>query len=79
MIKALIDRFWHAPRRRLDLAILWPSCIKHAPDLNRAKAAFAVHAFNDPAWLALGDKELFLFIDNLKGGEPDDQQKAPGT
>ncbi len=58
--------FWgwfHARCRRLDLAILWPACKEHAPTLAHAKAAFAYHAFNDPAWLALGEKEVFRFID----------------
>jgi hypothetical protein len=51
--------------RRFDLEILWPECKAHAPDLDHAKAAFAVHAFNDPAWLELGD-ELMTAIDELR-------------
>jgi len=56
---------WHAHQRRIDLAILWPSCRAEAPNLDVAKAAFAVHAFHDRAWLALGDK-LYETIDGLK-------------
>lgn len=30
--------------------------------------AWAEHAFNDPAWLALGDDELVRRIESLPGG-----------
>ena len=63
---ALILAWWRARMRRIDLAILWPTCVEQAPDLDRAKAAFAVHAYNDPAWLALGEEELFRAIDQLR-------------
>jgi len=55
---------WRARHRRLDLMILWPACKQNEPDLDHAKAAFAMHAFRDLAWLELGD-ELFPFIDRL--------------
>jgi hypothetical protein len=64
-IVGLILRWWRARMRRFDLEILWPECKAHAPDLDHAKAAFAVHAFNDPAWLELGD-ELMTAIDELR-------------
>jgi hypothetical protein len=60
----LIVAWWHARQRRIDLDILWPICRREANDLDHAKAAFAVHAYHDPAWLELGD-ELFPFIDRL--------------
>ena len=60
-----IDRFIHAPRRKIDLDILWPVCREQAPDLDHAKAAFAVHAFNDRAWTVLGDDEIERIIDGL--------------
>jgi hypothetical protein len=60
----LIVGWWHARQRRIDLDILWPICRREANDLDHAKAAFAVHAYHDPAWLELGD-ELFPFIDSL--------------
>jgi hypothetical protein len=60
----LIVAWWHARQRRIDLDILWPICRREANDLDHAKAAFAVHAYHNPAWLELGD-ELFPFIDRL--------------
>jgi hypothetical protein len=33
--------------------------------LDHAKAAFAVHAFNDPAWVSLGQAGLMQRIDEL--------------
>jgi hypothetical protein len=57
---------WRARLRRLDLEILWPTCKREAPDLDHAKAAFAYHAFHDPAWLCLGDEMIVAVIDNLK-------------
>jgi hypothetical protein len=64
MIRWLIRR-WHARQRTIDLDILWPSCKNLAPDLDHAKAAFAVHAYHDPAWLELGEDAIYDFIDGL--------------
>jgi hypothetical protein len=61
----LILTWWHARMRRIDLEILWPTCKTQARDLDHAKAVFAVHAFHDPAWLALGEDDLIAFIDRL--------------
>lgn len=47
------------------MQILWPRCKEQAPDLDHAKAAFAVHAFNDQAWLVLGHDSIVKFIDEL--------------
>jgi len=47
------------------MVILWPICRREANDLDHAKAAFAVHAFNDPAWLELGEDAMLDFIDGL--------------
>ena len=60
----LILSWWHARLRRIDMEILWPTCKAQANDLDHAKAAFAVHAYHDPAWLELGD-DLIPFIDGL--------------
>lgn len=60
-----IKRWWHTRQRALDLQILWPQCVKLAPDLDHAKAAFAVHAMNDPAWLELGRNQVLNFINEL--------------
>lgn len=57
---------WHARQRAVDLQILWPICREQAPDLDHAKAAFAVHAFNDEAWTFLGHDVVASFINDLK-------------
>lgn len=56
---------WYARCRALDLEILWQSCKAQAPDLDHAKMAFAVHAYNDPAWMSLGRDEVYRRIDQL--------------
>lgn len=57
---------FNAQRRAIDLKVLWPACCRHAPDLDHAKAAFALHAFNDDAWLSLGGDALMKIIDGLE-------------
>lgn len=57
--------WWRARQRRMDLELLWPECRAVAADLDHAKAAFAMHAFHDRAWLALGDDEIKRRIDAL--------------
>jgi len=47
------------------MELLWPSCVSIATNLDEAKAAFAAHAFHDPAWMALGEGAVFEFIDRL--------------
>jgi hypothetical protein len=59
-------KWWHARQRRIDMDILWPICLKGANDLDHAKAAFAYHCFNDPAWQELGERDIFNFIDRLE-------------
>jgi len=72
MLSALFKlplRLHHAYMRRLDLMILWPACKREAEergrDLDTARAAFAMHAFRDPPWLALGHIEISRRIDRL--------------
>jgi len=69
MINWLLS-IWYARCRKIDMEILWPICLKHAPDLDHAKMAFAVHAFNDPAWLFLGRDAVYRFIDDLQSPTP---------
>ena len=64
MIKYLVA-LWHSKQRSVDLRILWPLCKKHAADMDKAKAAFAVHAFNDIAWMCLGRDEVARRIGEL--------------
>ena len=56
---------WYKRLRKIDLEILWPSCRDLASDLDHARAAFAVHAFNDKAWVFLGEDEIARIIDSL--------------
>lgn len=62
----LILMWWRRRQRAIDMDLLWPICCAHAPDLATAKVAFAMHATRDPAWQALGDEEVFRFIDRLE-------------
>jgi hypothetical protein len=57
--------YFNERRRRIDIDILWPSCVALAPDIDHAKAAFAMHAFNDPAWQCLGHDEIVRRIEEL--------------
>jgi hypothetical protein len=65
MMRWMYD-LWYARQRKIDLAVLWPICCKHAKDIDHAKAAFAAHAFNDPAWLRLGKGEVAQRINKLE-------------
>jgi hypothetical protein len=57
---------WHARQRRIDMQILWPLCVKQASSADHAKAAFALHAYNDPAWTCLGEDEIYRIIEGLQ-------------
>jgi hypothetical protein len=56
---------WYARLRKIDLKILWPSCKTLAPDLDHARAAFAMHALHDRAWTVLGEAEVCEIVDRL--------------
>jgi hypothetical protein len=64
VIKAIVG-WWRARQRSIDLQILWPACKDGARDLDHAKAAFAVHALHDEAWLHLGRAEVARRIGEL--------------
>ena len=61
-----LQGLWYARCRKTDLDVLWPSCVSQARDLDHAKAAFAVHAFHDPAWMFLGRDAVRRFVDDLQ-------------
>ena len=61
----VIRAWWYARMRRIDMEILWPTCLEQTHSLDHAKAAFAYHAFHDPAWLELGEDAIIEFIDGL--------------
>jgi hypothetical protein len=56
---------WYRRLRSIDLEILWPACRDNAKDLDYARAAFALHAFNDEAWIVLGEEEITRRIGEL--------------
>lgn len=62
--KWFMDKY-NERRRAIDLETLWPACVSNAQDLDHAKAAFAFHAFSDPAWQCLGREEIMRRIDTL--------------
>lgn len=57
---------WYSRLRSIDIKILWPICKEKARDLDSAKAAFAVHAFNDVPWKFIGEAETYRIIDGLE-------------
>jgi hypothetical protein len=57
---------WYWQLRRIDLLFLWPACREHAPNLDIARQAFALHTTRDHAWLHLGADEITRRIDRLK-------------
>jgi hypothetical protein len=62
-----IQRHVDRRRRDFDLKALWPSCKKQANNIDHAKAAFAIHVFNDSAWTDyFSQDELKAFIDALE-------------
>lgn len=69
-IAAWLMRPWRAQQRAVDLRVLWPAVKQEAMargmGLDQARAAFAVHALHDPAWLCLGEKEIARRIDGLQ-------------
>jgi hypothetical protein len=58
--------WWYWRLRRIDMKFLWPSCRRISPNIDQARAAFMVHAFNDPAWMWLGELKIIMFIDKLE-------------
>jgi hypothetical protein len=56
-------RWLHKRQRDLDMKILWPCCIAHAPSLQEARGAFFLHTRLDPAWLELSDEQVIEFIE----------------
>lgn len=65
MMFGFIIRWYNRRRRQIDLNILWPSCKRLAPNIAHARAAFAMHALHDDAWLDIGNDEIFRIIGDL--------------
>ncbi len=58
---------WWQRQRDTDLNILWPACKEQTPDIEIAKAMFALHVFKDSAWIEFYGKEKLLnFIEKLE-------------
>lgn len=61
-----VRSWWWARQRAIDLRVLWPECKRIAPTIEHARAGFAHHAFNDPAWREhYGERGLQEFISRL--------------
>ena len=58
---------WHRARKRaIDVQLLWPICVEKAPDMDHAKAAFALHVLHDSAWTKdFTERELIAYIDRI--------------
>jgi hypothetical protein len=75
----MLTNWWYRRSRKFDMDLLWPECCRQASDLDSAKAAFGYHAFNDPAWLHLGNKGIFMIIDSLQCPEGSFAGTGEGT
>jgi hypothetical protein len=60
-----LRNWWWARQRAMDLRILWPSCKELAPNLDKAKQAFMMHAINDPAWVRHYGEKLWEAVNAL--------------
>ena len=65
MIQWLVRKI-NARRRRIDLEVLWPACRDNAPNIDRAREVFYLHAVSDEAWTELGFIEMGRIIGELK-------------
>lgn len=64
---AKVRDVWWAYQRNMDINMLWPACKKQAPDIDHAKAAFAIHVFKDDCWIKYyGKEKLIDFVDTLE-------------
>ena len=64
---AKVRDVWWQRQRNTDLNILWPACKAQTPDIEIAKAMFALHAFKDPCWIEFyGKEKLIDFVDKLE-------------
>ena len=62
----IIRHWWWAQQRAIDLRVLWPQCCELALNLHAARAAFALHAFKDAAWIEFyGHDRLVRYIDAM--------------
>jgi hypothetical protein len=66
VIFGTIRRWWWRRQRAIDLQILWPICKEKARSLDHARAAFAVHAFTDPAWVGEYGERIVDVIGELQ-------------
>jgi hypothetical protein len=62
----LLQDWWAARQRAVDLEILWPICKQQAFDFDEARYVFAIHAISDPAWLRLPAEEIKRIIGELQ-------------
>lgn len=61
-----ITSWWDKRNRQYDIDDFWPIC-RELTDINRARAAFYLHASHDPAWTKYySEDDLKRFVDNLR-------------
>ena len=49
------------------MSTLWPACVERAETLDHARAAFYMHASNDPTWTTdYDERSLIEFVGELK-------------
>ncbi len=65
-MRNIIRDWWWAKQREIDLDVLWPQCKAKADSLEAARSAFALHAFNTPAWIRHYKEELASVISKLE-------------
>ncbi len=65
LLKLLRNWYWEQ-QRHYDLGFLWLECKAQAPNLDHARAAFAIHAFHDACWFEYyGEQQLIDIIGKL--------------
>jgi hypothetical protein len=63
---SLLQDWWAAQQRAIDVQYLWPICKEQARDFAEARYVFAIHAICDPAWLRLPVEEIKRQIGELQ-------------
>lgn len=61
-----LGRWWRRRQRAIDIDILWSTCKEQAGTLDRARAAFLLHAAIDDAWTKdMTHEEIVDFVGRL--------------
>ena len=74
-----VNSLWYWQQRRDDLRNFWPVCLAAAQNIDEARAVFALHAYDSPAWLCLPPEELTRRIYALEDTRPAEYVIAPAA